>query len=132
MEDGFGSVLIVDDHAAFRETVGLALGDQVALSEASSGEEAVAKFTQLRPDWVVMDLRMPGIGGLEATRQICRLHPRARIVMLSQFHEPEYGELAREAGALAFFNKEDLPALYEFMSAHTHSGVSHPTETTLS
>lgn len=79
-----------------------------------------------------MDLRRRGISGLEATRQICSLHPRARIVMLSQFHEPEYGEFARDAGALAFFNKEDLSGLREFMSAHSHSGVSQPTETTFS
>ena len=105
-------LLIVDDHAALRQTVRhLFDGPQVTILEASSGEEAVKMFDGERPDWVVMDMRMPGMGGLKATEALRKLDAQARVIVISQFTDSEYVEQARRAGALEFVNKEDLSRL---------------------
>ena len=71
-------ILIVDDHAALRRTVRqLFEGCHVSFLEASSGEEAVKLFGAEHPDWVVMDMRMPGMGGLKATEALRKLDARA-------------------------------------------------------
>lgn len=105
-------LLIADDHAALRQTLRqLFDGPGVAILEAGSGEEAVKLFTDEDPDWVIMDVRMPGMGGLLATQTICKLDPKARIIAISQFTDVEYIEQARCAGALEFVNKEELSLL---------------------
>ena len=105
-------LLIADDHAALRQTLRqLFDGPGVTILEASSGEEAVKLFTDEHPDWVIMDVRMPGMGGLRATQAICRLDPKARIIAISHFTDAEYIEQARRAGALEFVNKEKLSLL---------------------
>ena len=105
-------LLIADDHAALRQTLRQMLdGPGVAILEAGSGEEAVKLFTDEDPDWVIMDVRMPGMGGLLATQTICKLDPKARIIAMSQFTDREYIEQARCAGALEFVNKEELSLL---------------------
>lgn len=103
------NVLVVDDHAAFRAAVRQMFEDVGAvITEAASGEEALHRFAAERPDWIVMDLRMPGMGGLKATEAIRQLDPRARVIMMSQFHDPDYEEQARQVGAIAFIDKNDL------------------------
>ena len=105
-------LLIVDDHAALRQTVRQLFNrPEVTILEASSGEEAVKLFGAGRPDWVVMDMRMPGMGGLKATEALCKLDPRARVIVISQFTDPEYVEQARQAGAFSFVSKEELSLL---------------------
>jgi CheY-like chemotaxis protein len=105
-------LLIVDDHAALRRTVRqLFDGTGVTILEASSGEEAVKVFGAEHPDWVVMDMRMPGMGGLKATEALRRLDPAARVIVVSQFTDPKYVKQARRAGALEFVNKEELSLL---------------------
>ena len=105
-------ILIVDDHAAMRRTVRQLFDEQdVTFLEAATGEEAAQRFATEHPDWVVMDLRMPGMGGLKATAAIRQLDPQARVVIISQFHHPETAEQARQAGAVEFVNKEDLHQL---------------------
>ena len=77
-------ILIVDDHPVTRDGLrsALALSDEVVvLGEASTGEEAVEQVTKLEPDVVFMDVRMPGIGGIEATRQIRRERPDTRVIL---------------------------------------------------
>ena len=109
-------LLIVDDHAALRRTVRqLFEGCHVSFLEASSGEEAVKMFGAKHPDWVVMDMRMPGMGGLNATAALRKLDARARVIVISQFTDSEYVEQARRAGALEFVNKEDLLRLLEII-----------------
>ena len=102
-------LLVVDDHAAFRAAVRQVVEDlSVLVIEAASGEEAVTRYAAERPDWVLMDLRMPGMGGLKAAQAIRELAPDARVVVMSQVQGPEYAEQARSAGATDFLNKEDL------------------------
>jgi DNA-binding NarL/FixJ family response regulator len=78
-------VLLVDDHALFREGMVSLLGTRgiEVVGEASDGTEAVALTRELAPDVVLMDLTMPGMGGLEATRMIKAEHPEVRVVILT-------------------------------------------------
>ena len=105
-------LLIVDDHAAMRGTLRLIFeGQLVTLVEAATGEEAIRLFTAERPDWVIMDVRMPGMGGIKATKAIRQLDRTARIVLISQFAESEHHDLALQAGAVEFVDKEHLSTL---------------------
>ncbi len=108
-------VLVVDDHRLVR----LALARMVAkasgievVGEAESGESAVAHCRTLGPDVVLMDLRMPGIGGLEATRRIIRLELGIRVLVVSALDEEPFPAQAMRAGAAGFVTKgasaEDL------------------------
>jgi NarL family two-component system response regulator LiaR len=109
-------LLIVDDHAALRRTVKQMFeGLNATFLEASSGEEALRVSAAEHPDWIIMDMRMPGMGGLKATEAICKLDSKARVIVISQFIEPEYAELARKAGAVEFVNKEDMADLVELI-----------------
>jgi len=90
---------------------------KMEITEASSGEEAVELYAAVKPDWVVMDLRMPGLGGLRATESIRNLNPQASVIVISQFDEPEFREQARRAGAVEFVNKEEVSRLAEIIGA---------------
>ena len=98
-------VLIADDHRMLREALCLVLEPECEIvGEAASGEDAVAIAIKTRPDVILLDLSMPGIGGLEAARQLAKRMPSAKILILSQYEDDEYvidalGE-ARVAGYL--------------------------------
>ncbi len=101
-------VLLVDDHTAVRASLRELLesiGAVDVVGEASSGEEAVRKARTLEPDIVVMDLAMPGMDGVEATRKITALGLEARILVLTVHDEDEFLVRAMEAGAAGFLNK---------------------------
>jgi DNA-binding NarL/FixJ family response regulator len=104
-------VLIVDDQEPFRSAsrmvVELADGFEV-VGEAATGEHAVELAEELMPDYVLMDINLPGIDGLEATRQIVRMLPTAKIIMMSTYEAAEYENRALEAGAVAFISKSDF------------------------
>lgn len=109
-------LLIVDDHAPLRRTVRQLFDEPgVTILEASSGEEAVKLFGTEHPDWVVMDIRMPGMGGLKAIEALRQLDAAARVIVISQFTDPEYVEQARQAGAIEFVNKEDMAHLVDIV-----------------
>ncbi len=111
-------LLVVDDHAGFRQTVRQIFeAMKMEITEASSGEEAVTMFAAQRSDWVVMDMRMPGMGGVKATEAICKLDPTARVIVISQFTETEFSEQAMRAGALAFVAKENIAQLVSLINA---------------
>jgi DNA-binding NarL/FixJ family response regulator len=109
------SVLIVDDQLPFcavaRTVIGLTAGFVVS-AEAESGEAAVALAAEQVPDLVLMDINMPGINGIEATRQIRAAHPEVAVVLLSTYSETDLPSDARDCGAIAYVHKEDFgPAL---------------------
>lgn len=109
-------LLIVDDHAELRRTVRQMFeGLNVTFLEAGSGEEALQISAAERPDWILMDMRMPGMGGIKATAAIHQLDPQTRVVVISQFTEPEYEAQARQAGAINFVNKEDMSQVVELI-----------------
>ena len=104
-------VLIVDDQAAFRSAarlvVDLSDGFEV-VGEAETGEDAVSLAAELQPDLVLMDVNLPGIDGLEATRRIVASGSDTRILVLSTYSRSEYEDAATAAGAVAFVSKDDF------------------------
>ena len=101
-------VLIVDDQKPFREASNMVVemtdGFEV-VGEAENGEDAVTMAADLRPDLVLMDVQMPGIDGLEATRRIMQLDPSPRILVMSTHESGSYEEPALAAGAIGFIPK---------------------------
>lgn len=97
------SVILVDDHAMVRQGVRAFLETQPGISivaEAGTGEEAVTLCADLAPDVVLMDLLMPGMGGIAATRQIRTVSPHTQVIVLTSYHEDEQILPAIQAGAL--------------------------------
>ncbi len=102
-------ILIADDHAILREGVRalLATADDIeVVGEAADGREAIDLAQQLEPDVILIDVAMPGLGGLEATLEIRRLVPRAKILVLSQYGEPEYVRRFLKAGVSGYVLKK--------------------------
>ena len=107
------SVLLVDDHNIVRQGLRALLvaeGDIDIVAEAQSGREAVQLVEKLRPEVVVMDLAMPLLNGWEATRQILKLLPSVRIVVLSTYGDDEHIQQAIAAGAAAYLLKQTAAA----------------------
>ncbi len=106
-------VLVVDDDPIVRSALSLMLGGQVDLhvvGEAGDGQEGVALSERLRPDVVLMDIRMPVLDGLEATRRLHRLPEPPRVIVLTTFDADEHVVQALAAGADGFLLKDTPPA----------------------
>lgn len=125
-------LLIVDDHAGvramIREIAGCAAAD---VRESATGEGAVAMARAFIPDVVTMDARMPGLGGIEATRQICVVCPAAKVLVVSSYNFPAMRAAALQAGACEFIAKDDLTQLQRtFAQFHalrkSHDGSGGP------
>jgi len=107
MPDGT-QILLVDDHAMFRAGIKALLeaeGRMTVIGEASTGDEAVDRVRELKPDVVVMDLSMPGSNGLEATRRIAALELDTKVLVLTVHAEEEYLVPVVEAGASGYLTK---------------------------
>src|SRR5215467_6667200 len=103
------TVLIVDDHDVVRQGIRAFLAAQPDLQivgEAASGEEAIRLARDYIPDVVLMDLAMPGMNGVEATREVKRISPRTQIVVLTSYHDDEYIFPALRVGALSYTLKD--------------------------
>ena len=113
-------LFIVDDSASSRGLVRLVVRDLPGLAfmaEAASGEEALARIGEARPDVVVMDWQMPGIDGVETTTRLLAEHPRVRVVGYTSSREPTIHQAFRDAGALAVFTKEQPSGLRDWLGA---------------
>jgi NarL family two-component system response regulator LiaR len=125
-------VLLVDDHAVVRKGL-LALFDQEpaieVIGEAETGEQAIQRADQLRPDVVLMDLEMAGLGGVEATRQIRERQPDVRIIILTSHAAEEDVFPALKAGAQAYLLKHSPPEeiIRAIEQAFRGETVLHPT-----
>lgn len=111
-------ILIVDDHLVVRMGLRSMIetqDDMLVIGEAANGREAVDLFRERRPDIVLMDLRMPNLGGVEATGAICREFADSRVVVLTTYDEDENIYRALQAGARAYLLK-DVPR-EEFLGA---------------
>lgn len=101
-------VLIVDDHELIRSGISRLLADHDKISvigEACSGEEAVSKSRELKPDVVLMDANMPGIGGLEATRRLLRYDPDVKVIAVTVHGDEPYPTRFMQAGAAGYVTK---------------------------
>ncbi len=106
------SLLITDDHALVRQGIRAFLDlqpDLIVIGEADSGESAVRIAAELAPDVALMDLVMPGMGGVEATRQVKQVSPHTQIIVLTSYHEDEFIFPALRAGALSYVLKDVGP-----------------------
>ena len=104
-------VMLVDDHALVRMGFRMLLADakiEVA-AEADTGEQACQDYPQVRPDLVVMDLSMPGMGGLEALRRLLAHDPKARVLALSAHEDTIHPRRVLRAGALGYLAKRSAP-----------------------
>jgi len=108
MASGTINVMLVDDHAVVRMGFRLLLegsSDIKVVGEAESGEEACRKYPELKPDVVVMDISMPGIGGIEAIDRILAREPAARILVLSAHEDAMHARRVLKAGAAGYLTK---------------------------
>lgn len=106
------TILIVDDHTVVRQGVRTLLGmhsDLHVIGEAESAEEALPLVEELIPDVILLDLLLPGMNGVEATRQMKRISPRSQIVVLTSYAEDEHLFPALRAGALSYLLKDIRP-----------------------
>jgi two-component system invasion response regulator UvrY len=104
-------VMLVDDHALVRMGFRMLLADAQAdvVAEAGSGEEACLLVASVKPDVVVMDLSMPGMGGLEAVRRLVAQDPKVRILALSAHEDTAHPRRVLRAGALGYLAKRSAP-----------------------
>jgi DNA-binding NarL/FixJ family response regulator len=103
------SILIADDHTLFR--IGMrallsSLPEFEVVGEASTGEEAMARAAELKPDVILMDIQMPGINGIEATQRILGASPNTGIIVVTMFEDGDYLFAAMRAGARGYVLKE--------------------------
>jgi DNA-binding NarL/FixJ family response regulator len=106
-------VIVVDDHPLFRQGIGSLIRDSVEtelVGEGASGDDAIELCAQHQPDVVVMDVHMPGLGGVEATRRIAQSHPDTAILMLTMMDEDDSVFAAMRAGARGYVLKGADPA----------------------
>tara|TARA_R110002124_G_scaffold101397_3_gene248934 strand:- start:2614 stop:3258 length:645 start_codon:yes stop_codon:yes gene_type:complete len=118
-------VLVVDDHDLVRMGISRMLEDVAGLTvvgEADSGETAVTQARALRPDVVLMDVRMPGIGGLEATRKLAQLDKHMKVIAVTVCNEEPFPSRLMQAGAAGYVTKG--AALEEMVAAikQVHAG----------
>ncbi len=103
------TILIVDDHEVVRNGIRAyldTLKEFQVVGEAASGEEAIKLVKELIPDVVLMDLIMPGMDGIESTREVKKISPRTQVVVLTSYHEDEYIFPALKAGAISYVLKD--------------------------
>jgi DNA-binding NarL/FixJ family response regulator len=108
---GKTTILIADDHALVREGIRALLSlqdDLEILDEAANGKEAVEKAERLKPDIILMDIAMPGLGGLEATIEIKKTNPDTKILVLSQYDDQEYVRRLLKAGVSGYILKQSV------------------------
>lgn len=118
------TLLLVDDQDLLRAGMAMVLGAAPGLrvvGEATNGADAVARAAELTPDVVLMDVRMPGLDGIEATRRITAEHPETRVIILTTFDLDEYAFGGLNAGASGFLLK-DAPSDDLITAIHTVAG----------
>ena len=127
-------VLLAEDYANLRKTLKMLIeseGDIKVVGEAKTGVEAVQMTSDLRPEVIVMDISMPLLNGLHATRQIMKISPKTRVLILSAHSDPEYIEQAVIVGASGYLMKESstqfiAQAVREVLKGNTYFSASIP------
>jgi DNA-binding NarL/FixJ family response regulator len=118
-------VLLVDDHAVLRDGLRFLLeaeGDIQIIGTAANGQEAVEQATLDCPDVVMMDISMPVMNGIEATKQICAICENTKVVILSMYHTNDYIQRALDAGAAGYLLKDSAGVELVAAIRALHSG----------
>ena len=132
IEESSVRVLIVDDHAIVRKGIRALLSEAdgfEVVGEADTGQEAVLRAQETHPDVILMDLLMPGMDGIEATRQIISRQPQTRILVLTSFAADNKVFPAIKAGALGYLLKDSSPSelIRAILQVHHGEPSLHPT-----
>ncbi|HVM74947.1 MAG TPA: response regulator [Candidatus Saccharimonadales bacterium] len=111
------TILIVEDHKAVRRLIRREVEELAAeVFECENGDAAFAAYATHRPDVVLMDIQMPGVDGLTATRRIKQMYPDARIIFVTDYEQSEFRAAAEEVGACGYVTKSDLSALKDLIA----------------
>ena len=122
------TVILADDHAVLRDGLRYLLeaqDDIQIIATAANGQEAVEQATQNCPDVVLMDISMPVMNGIEATRQICEVCKNTKVAILSMHHTSEYLQRALKAGAQGYLLKDSAGAEVIAAIHALHEGKSY-------
>ncbi|PLX33076.1 MAG: hypothetical protein C0600_01100 [Ignavibacteria bacterium] len=115
------NILIVDDNSEMRSFIAEVITEIAAtVYEAADGPEAVASARWCKPDLILMDIRMPGFDGIEATRRILTENPGTKVVIVTECDSREVRHDAMESGCLAYVLKDDLEVLPETVAGLLH------------
>ena len=115
--------MLVEDNSAMRALIrSVVEGASAAVHECADGETALAEYARVRPDWVLMDLRMGGMDGLATTRAIRESDPMARVIIVTDYGDPQSRAAAMAAGAYGFVPKQDLLQLPAMLAAGGTAG----------
>ena len=110
--------LIVEDNEQMRCLIKCLVSNlSSAVFQCADGSEALAAYTRHKPDWVLMDIKMPHTDGITAARQITQAFPDARVLIITDYDDLELRIAAREAGAIEYLIKEELLRLPEILQA---------------
>lgn len=131
MSSGKIRIIIADDHKVVREGTRELLqkeNDLEVVGEAGDGEEAVELVKQLKPDVVIMDIAMPGLNGIEATKQIKTFFPRVAVLILTAYEYDQYVFALLEAGAAGYLLKDvrGQEVIEAVRAVHAGESVLHP------
>jgi DNA-binding NarL/FixJ family response regulator len=121
-------ILLVDDHSFIRRALKISLGDELALEivgEAENGQFAIAQVEILQPDVVLMDIQMPLMDGVEATKQICDRFPETKVLILTVDDTEEYVSQALKYGASGYILKNTSPEELSFAIQAVYRGYMH-------
>jgi two-component system, NarL family, response regulator DegU len=110
-------ILIVEDNPVMRHLIRSIVSEMAEVFECEDGSEALQLYEQHQPDWVLMDIRMKRMGGIEATRRIRQYDFDARVIIVSNYDDKRLRETARTAGAYGYVLKEDLSVLKQILIA---------------
>ena len=120
-------ILIADDNDRMRQLLrSLCAASADTVIECADGSAAVRAFEAHQPDWVILDLAMPVLGGFDALQQIRQLAPDARVVIVTNHTDPAFRERALQLGATDFLSKEDLLRLPQILRPSPITSTSTP------
>lgn len=110
-------ILIVEDNPAMRRLIRSIVSDVAEVFECEDGAEALPLYVEHRPDWVLMDIRMQHLSGIEATRHLLKLDSEARVVIVTGYDDTDLRAAAHAVGARGYVLKEDLSVLRQMITA---------------